>query len=151
MTIETLMAGCALIGSAISILTVLYFMTTKFARLELQVETMWAFQMRRAFSEVVTSGIGTVNSPLMFTEEAKRFLEPIKNELVAMWENGELSKRTDGETLLEIERVFGNRLLTMVCVPCGLSHGACLLLALSIAKGGGPLETDLWGTDGVAA
>lgn len=143
MTYTEIMAVTSLIGTAIALLSIFYVITVKFTRIETKVDTMWAFQMRRAFSEVVDTGIGTLNSPLQFKPEVMHMLDPIKDELVAFQMASTLQGRTDSETLLEIERVFGNRLLTSVCVPAGLSHGACLLLALAVAKGSDTIETDL--------
>jgi len=104
-----------------------------FTALQVKVDTMWAFQMRRAISEVVEKGIGTMNSPMTIFQEARERLEPIKPRLIDFWET--LGKKlSDTEAPLEIERQFGNELLTLVCVPCGLSHAACLIVALSVAR-----------------
>lgn len=74
-----------------------------------------------------------MNSPLVFNEEVKRHLDPIKPRLLEFWEHkGRKLEPTDA--LLEIEKEFGNDLLHSVCVPAGLSHGACLLLAFSVAS-----------------
>jgi len=101
--------------------------------LEMKVDTMWAFQMRRAVSEVVSTGLGQLKSPVVFTDEARAALEPIREGLVGFWRT--LPKGiSDGEALLAIEMRFGDALLRLVCIPCGLSHGACLILALDIAK-----------------
>lgn len=127
-------------SSLVGLLFAVFTASRRFGELETKVNTMWAFQMRRAFSEVVTSGIATVNSPLRFTEEAIKALDPIREELKALWVSlPESVRKSDVEVTLEIEKVFGERLLRMVCIPCGLSHGACLLLAMSIAKDQGSL------------
>lgn len=110
--------------------------------LEVKVETMWAFQMRRAVSETITSGLGAMNSPLHFTEEAMASLDPIRADLIHFW-GGLPPGTSDAEALLAIEQRFGDELLKDVCSPCGLSHGACLLLALAIAKQSSELTLDL--------
>lgn len=101
--------------------------------LEVKVETMWAFQMRRAVSETITTGLGQLNSPLHFTDAAVAALEPLHQQLLEFWKNVPPGT-TDGEALLLIEARFGDEILKYVCVPRGLSNGACLLLALTIAK-----------------
>ena len=100
--------------------------------------------MRRAMSEVVTAGVGSKNSPLHFTDEARRLLAPIADELALFYQamTAEV-KLNDATVLLELEHRFGERLLDMVCIPCGLSHGACLLLAYSIAQQTNDLEIHL--------
>ena len=95
---------------------------------------MWGFQMRRGFSEVVTSGIGSLNSPLHFNPEVERALDPIRDELTAF--GRQMSPAlSDGDGLLLIEAEFGERLLNVVCVPFQLSHAASLLLAFTVATG----------------
>jgi hypothetical protein len=107
--------------------------------LEIKVETMWAFQMRRAVSETITTGLGQMKSPLIFTAAARAALDPIRGELLDFWKR--LPRGiSDGEALLAIEARFGDVLLRNVCIPCALSHGACLLLALDIAKQSGELD-----------
>ena len=101
--------------------------------MNVKIDTMWNFQVRRAMSEVQDSGIGTTNSPLMFSEDAKRALDPIKDELIKFNET-ELQGVDDADALLAIERQFGERLYELVCKPCQLSHGACLLLACAVAR-----------------
>ena len=126
------------VGLSVSTLVALFATaiaaSRRFGALELKVNTMWDFQMRRAFSEVNMTGLAVRNSPLRFTPDAMSRLDPIKPALVAFWKALD-HPIEDGDMLLEIERKFGAELISMVCVPCGLSHGACLLLALSVAKG----------------
>ena len=69
----------------------------------------------------------------MFSEDAKRALDPIKDELIKFNET-ELQGVDDADALLAIERQFGERLYELVCIPCQLSHGACLLLACAVAR-----------------
>lgn len=107
--------------------------------MNVKIDTMWNFQVRRAMSEVPERGIGSQNSPLAFTEDARRALDPIKDELIKFNET-ELKNKDDAEALLAIERQFGERLLDLVCKPCSLSHGACLLLACAVARQTDKLE-----------
>ena len=107
--------------------------TETLGELKVKVDTMWSFQMRRGMSEVVEKGIGTMSSPLIFTDQAKAALETIKNDLVCFY-NGLSPTMSDPDVLLELERKFGDQLLTQVCIPFNLTHGACLLLAYSVAR-----------------
>jgi len=120
-------------GTLVTLILFIIKSSREYGALETKVNTMWAFQMRRAVSEVVTSGLGTINSPLLFNDLAKKSLEPIKGRLVEFYDT--LPKPTsDVMALLKIEEIFGSQLLELVCIPCGLTHGACLLLALTVAK-----------------
>ena len=124
------------LGSLVTVLVFIARMAARFGALELKVDTMWAFQMRRAMSEVVEKGIGSLNSPMIFSDEARTALAPIKEQLIDFYQNKVTGteRNSDSLLLLAIERVFGSRLLELVCVPCRLTHGACLLLAMAVAK-----------------
>jgi hypothetical protein len=113
--------------------------SSRFGALETKVNTMWEFQMRRAVSEAIANKVGTQNSPLTITTKAQAFLDPIKDELRTYWKfYGH--KLTEFDAMLQLEQMFGDRLLNLICLPCGLSHGACLVVALSVAKGTQTLE-----------
>ena len=107
--------------------------------MNVKIDTMWNFQVRRAMSEVPDSGIGTRSSPLTFHADVRAALDPIKNELIA-FNKDKLFELDDAAALLEIEREFGERLYELVCKPCSLSHGACLLLACAVARQTDKLE-----------
>lgn len=107
---------------------------TRIAKIELKVDTMWSFQMRRAMSEVVEKNLGVMESPLVFNSHVIKELDPMKEALQTAYHRRWVGL-TDAEMLLEIERDFGDQLIHRVCIPHNLSHGACLLLALTIAKG----------------
>ncbi len=105
------------------------------ADLTLKTNVMWDFQMRRAMSEATGKGLATMNSPLTLTQagiDAAKNLEPIRQELRNWWDENYF--KSDLDASLELERHFGDRLLTLVCIPCAMSHGACLFLALMAAK-----------------
>ena len=74
-----------------------------------------------------------VNSPLHFNPEIERALDPIRQELIEF--GSQLRGASDVDGLLLIKSAFGERLLNIVCVPCALSHAACLLLAYTVATG----------------
>ena len=101
--------------------------------LQVKVDTMWQFQIRRGVSEVVHQGAGTMNSPLEIFEKYRSALDPIKGELVRFWKDRGHSVN-DCDAMLEIERLFGAQLFEKVCIPCGMSHAGCLIVALSVAS-----------------
>lgn len=110
------------------------------AKLEVKVDTMWAFQMRRSISESVQKGVATMNSPVKVTPEAKAWFETLRAELQAFY--AKLGRKlTAHEMALEIERRFGDRMLKEVCIPQGLYEGVCLLIAMEVAKEA-PKKTD---------
>lgn len=120
-------------GTTLSLIIYIIRASIQYGALKTKVDTMWAFQMRRAISEVTQSGIGTMNSPIRFTEDAIARLDPIRDELIELYQK-DPDRDDDAKMLLDIEQKFGDVLLNIVCIPCGLSHGACLILAMSVAK-----------------
>lgn len=123
----------ALVIGVVSLISVIWMGATRLAKLEVKVDTMWAFQMRRAFTEAMDQGIATVNSPLTFTVDVRERMRPIEKELRQFWIDTGSHMKNDAEVLLGIEAQFGARLIEMVCIPCRLTHGACLLLAYAVA------------------
>lgn len=130
---DVALLGIPALGMAGGALVLVIKMTARLAKMEERVDTLWQFQMRRAMSEVVEKGLGTMNSPLQFTADVMAYLLPIKDDLVKAWHE-KLSLLDDAGALLEIEREFGERLFKFVCIPCKLTHGACLILALAVAS-----------------
>jgi hypothetical protein len=123
------------IGMGAAVVISLIRLATRVSLVEFKVQTMWNFQMRRGFSEVVATGVGTLESPLRFNDDIERALDPIRDRLLE-YARGHFTEQTsDSEALLMLEDEFGDELLRFVCVPKGLSHGACLLLALTVARG----------------
>jgi len=134
-TIIALIAAiAAVVISFIALAKVIYLAGVQMAQMSVKVDTMWDFQIRRAMSEAVDKGVAIMNSPLLINEGVRQFLNPLKDELVEFWNSGGGKQLPPTEALLELERLFGDRLLTAVCIPCHLSHGACLLLAYSVAS-----------------
>jgi hypothetical protein len=127
------------LATALALVVYMVKASMEYGAMRLQVNTMWQFQMRRAMSEVVASGIGEINSPVIFTKLAVDSLDPIKPDLLTLW-NETPKPISDLAMLLRIEEKFGDQLLSMVCIPCRLSHGACLILALTIAKGDNAID-----------
>jgi len=130
----------SLVMSGVSVLSVIYFGAVKIAKLEVKVDTLWDFQMRRAFSEAVSTGVATMNSPLQITEKAKHKLDPMKVELQQFWEENKTLPGID--IIMKLESKFGDQILKELCIPLGLSHGSCLLIALAVAKGVDTINLD---------
>ena len=136
-TLEAATLIGAIIGALtgiVSIASVVYLAGTKLAALEVKVDTIWDFIIRRAMSEAVFKGIGVINSPLKITPAAYKMMTYFEPELRTFYQQHGQGLQ-DRQFLFEIERRFGERLVKDVCIPNGLLMGACLLIALSVAKG----------------
>jgi hypothetical protein len=55
---------------------------------EVKVDTLWLFQLRRGEAEIVARGLGTQHSPLLVGAEARRWLDPIAADLRAWYRAG---------------------------------------------------------------
>lgn len=124
-------AGMALI----SILSTIAYISHKLGRLEVKVDTLWDFMVRRATSEAVIKGAGSLNSPFILSEVARSWFaldlqEKLQNDYIEFWMGKE-----DKEIFLEIEKKYGERLLKEVCIPNHLFSGACVMAAIEISKG----------------
>ncbi len=120
--------------SIISLLGVIWISAVKLTTIEVKVETIWSFLMKRALSEALIQGVATRNSPVRVTDDAKRWMTPLMPAIRDFY--AKLGRRniTDAELALEIERRFGDRILHEVCIPHGLYMGACLLIAVQALK-----------------
>ncbi len=124
--------------SIISLLGVIWISAVKITTLDVKVETIWSFLMKRALSEAIVQGVATHNSPVRVTDEAKRWMSDLIPPIRDFY--AKLGRRniTDAELAMEIERRFGDRILNEVCIPHGLYMGACLLIAIQAIKEASP-------------
>ncbi len=120
--------------SIVSLLGVIWISAVKITTLDVKVETIWSFLMKRALSEAIVQGVATHNSPVRVTDEAKRWMSDLIPPIRDFY--AKLGRRniTDAELAMEIERRFGDRILNEVCIPHGLYMGACLLIAIQAIK-----------------
>ena len=126
-------ATLSLIVSLLSILGIVYLAGVKIAKIEVKVDTIWSFVMRRAAGEAISLGLGVMNSPIVFTPSAIQLMDGLADELKGFYSR--LGRQiTDAELALEIERRWGEKILKEVCIPMGMHLGACLLLAVAVAK-----------------
>lgn len=133
MTFPEVAAICSILMSLLSLGGIIYFAGFKLATLEVKVNTMWDFQLRRAYSESIQKGVATINSPLTVTPEAKEWMNELAVKLRDFY--SKLGRHlTERDLAIEIERRFGEEILHKVCIPNGLYEGACLIIAMEIAK-----------------
>lgn len=134
MTLEQAGILVSILGTAAGWMTLMLSSRERFAKLEVKVDTLWGFHMRTGANEVITRGIGTMNSPVVIGDEAKAWLRELKFELQKFYRGLGRHNLTDSELCLEIERRFGKQLMEKVCIPHQLQQGACLLIALAVAR-----------------
>ncbi len=111
----------------------IYVGVYRVAQMQLKVDTMWEFLLRRAKVEAVQAGVGVFNSPFLITEEAKKIVAPLAPRLREFGAKIGCTMSLS-ELALAIERQFGEELIRDVCIPNGLHAGACLLIACAVAS-----------------
>jgi hypothetical protein len=138
-------AWAAVVLSATSILYSFFFASVKHARematLTVKVDTMWGFTMRQAVSRAVDNDLMKHNSPLEITAKGYNYIKPVAQELWEYYQKfpTSVSKLTDADLALAIERDFGERLLNEICIPNGLLFGECVILAIEAIRKNGNL------------
>jgi len=107
------------------------------AKQELKIETTWNYVMDNSKLAVVQNprNLGTMQSPLKITEDAKMILEKaglltrIKQWCVDY--GSKIHNRIEFEQ--EITRVFRQDMIDSICNPNGWHDGECIAIAISIA------------------
>lgn len=135
MTLEQVGILIAIVTGLGSLFTAVYLAGVKIAKLELKVDTIWDFLMRRAMADAVNRGHADMNSPVVVREESKQLLAHLAGEL-KKWYRESWHKLDDSALLLEIEKRYGENIVNTVCIPHQLSQGVCLLIAAAVAKEG---------------
>lgn len=111
----------------------------RFARMEVKVDTMWAFQMRRAEADAIQNGFATRNSPLAISPQVARLFDQFADQLRHLYQR-QGRHLSDFDLMLEIERSLGEDLLREVAMPNKMTNGSCIVLAAQLAKTLGSTE-----------
>ncbi len=106
----------------------------RFAKLEVKVDTLWGFLLRRAEVEATTVRLADKNSPLEVRPES---LELFRNLAPALrnYYTTEGFGLTAPELALNIEEKFGREITDTISKPNDLTFGACLIVAVAVASG----------------
>jgi hypothetical protein len=128
-----ILAVVSLATSMLAFAKVFFDITKTIVALQVKVDTMWNFTLRRGISEVVINDLGKVNSPIVFTEKAVEVIAPLAQKLRDFYDK--LKPIDDNELFIRIEQEFGQLLLYEICIPHALHLGACLVIAVEAAKG----------------
>lgn len=96
-----------------------------------RVNTMWAFQLRRGFSEVEINNLGKINSPVILSTRAENLIEPLVPDLRAFYQEIDGPNLNLVDLASAIEQKFGERLAREVCIPAEIHDAACLIIAMS--------------------
>lgn len=105
----------------------------KFSSLESKLDTIWDYLIKRAETEFIVKGLGTINSPYLITDEVRSWYAPISKDLKNFYNKIGVTL-TDQELFVMVYKEFGQWIAVNVCVPHGLENGSCILAAIAVAK-----------------
>lgn len=99
-----------------------------------KVDTLWAFLLQRGKVEAIEKGYGKLNSPFTINPDIKDWLLglAITKEIAQYCYNN--SFKTEYDKAYAIERKFGERLVSEICVPKNVNKGACLVMILEALR-----------------
>ena len=125
-----------LFGLLMALVVHAVYLSYRFGRLSMQVETMWDFIMQRAQVEIVNKGWGELHSPLEITVNTVEMIGPLINEVIPFYKNllAEQPKITDEKLFFELKRKFGALIAKHICVPHDLELGGCVWLLIDACK-----------------
>lgn len=145
--IVTILGGTvAILLGIINFAGIAYVAGVKITRVETEIEhlkddskelsdnlkTLSDFLFRRGVAEAVISGSAQMNSPVTVSPKAQELFSKYRNDLRKIAQANPTA--SDSELGFIIERHMGDIILKHICIPNKMSQGACLLIAVSVAK-----------------
>lgn len=122
----------AIVTGLASLVAVAYSSVYKTAQIELKLSIIWSYIMERGMASVIANGLGTLNSPLVISDEVIAWFTPLEKELKAIYKKH--PNLDDYKLGFEIQRVLGERMLREICIPKKITNGECLWVAVAVAK-----------------
>lgn len=111
------------------------------AQIQLKVDTLWSYQIRRGTAETIHYGDRSLNSHLVVNDDVKKFFDPIVERIQSFYRHR--GRRLDPTDLaVAIEITFGDDILEKVCIPHGISMDVALVVAMEVAKCGANRRRD---------
>lgn len=126
-------ASVGIIAALAGMFLKLWSIAAKFAQLELKVNTLWDFLMRRSIETGISNGVITMNSPIKSTESMEELLAPMINDFADFYKYS-CCGLSDRDTFIAFEREFGDRILREICIPHKIHQGAAIFAAIDVAK-----------------
>lgn len=122
-----------IVGAIGALFIKLWNVAAKYAQLELKVNTLWDFLMRRSIASGVDNGVVTMNSPIKSTRSMDELLEPFAKDFAELYKNigCHLNER---DLFIEFEKSFGDRIMREICIPYKIHQGAAIFAAIDVAK-----------------
>lgn len=136
--VGTVLSIITMVGSVIGFI---WLSASRIAKLEVKVDTIWDYLIKKAMTDALNSGMATQNSPIHITDEIKARVTAhigykLYNSLRKLYK--EHQQLSDNALALKIQQQFGEQIAKEMCIPNeDLSYETCLFIALEIAKSNG--------------
>lgn len=122
-------------GTIVTIVVLIFKASSRFSAMEVKLNIIWDFLIKRALSEALSKGIVTMNSPPVLASTAPHdWFGPIKDALHAWWKETGQKIGDDAKATFAIQAKWGQWIYDNVCLPQKLTSGECLWAALLVAK-----------------
>lgn len=135
--LSTLVSIFTLVCSGIGFL---WLSASRIARLEVKVDTIWDYIIKKAMTDALSKGVATQNSPITVPEEVRKWVAAsIDNDLYRALRElyKEHKKLSDNNLALKIQEKLGAQIAKEMCIPNdNLNYDSCLFIALELAKNG---------------
>lgn len=105
----------------------------KFSAIENKITIIWNYLIRRAETEFITKGLGTINSPYIINPEVRKWYEPIAEQLHDFYAKVGVNL-TNTELFAMVSKEFGEWITKNICIPHNLEAGSCILAAIAVAR-----------------
>lgn len=132
MTYEEIGVVVAIVTGLLSVGAIAYSSVHRTAQIELKLDIIWSYIMERGMASMIANNLGTLNSPLVISDDVIAWFAPMEKELKALYKKH--SKLDDYKLGFEIQKSFGERMLKEICIPHKVTNGECLLIAVAVAK-----------------
>ena len=123
----------SLVLGVVSLVGVLWGVGYRQGKLEVKVDTMWDFQLKRGFSEGLQEAMLQTHSPLKTTSKARDMMMPVLDRVRQFY--SEKGHRLSDPRLFEaIHAHFGDEILEKIALPRQLLYGSCIATLIKICR-----------------
>ena len=134
--VPTMVGIFSVIGTIWAITSAFARLSYRAGRLELKVDTLWDFIIRRGKVEAVKMEWGELHSPIRLNVRGLDVVKPFLDKFLPFYI--QLLQRNppmaEQEMYIEFEREFGDFIMEKMCIPLGVTAGACLIAIVAACR-----------------
>jgi hypothetical protein len=129
-------AMVGLAGLAVTVIVLFLKLAHRIGGIELKVNTMWDFTIRRGEAELVLAGLGTKHSQVVLNVETLDKIMPFIIEIIVFYgvQMKQKSPPNERDLYILIEQQFGDRIVDTICIPNKITVAGCLVAVMAACK-----------------